>query len=89
MALVLCPECGEETLEQLVNCPLCHEQLIDEEKKDRETHRRLVLFGLAFVGGLTSATLANVMGYATLALGLGAAGLAGMAALVVKLNATG
>ena len=35
MALVLCPECGEETLDRLTNCPLCDEPLAEEKQQTK------------------------------------------------------
>lgn len=86
MTLVLCPECGEETLDRLVNCPLCDEQLDHKEANDKKKQSRLVFFGSAFVGGLIAATLCNMMGYTTLAIAFCVGGLIGMVALIVKLS---
>lgn len=86
MALVLCPECGEQTLDRLVNCPVCDEQLVDKEARDKTKQSRFIIFGSVFVGGLIAATLCNMMGYTTLAIGLGVVGLLSMATLIVKLN---
>lgn len=88
MALVLCPQCGEETLDQLLNCPLCNYPLAESHKKRALLNGRLHFLGLAFVGGLAAATLCNMMGFTSLALVLTATALLCLAALVLKLNTT-
>ena len=85
MALVLCPECGEETVDQLINCPLCDEPLTDNQKAEKSKNARLFFFGLAFIGGLGAATLCNMLGYTGWAMGLGMVGLASMAILILNL----
>jgi hypothetical protein len=87
MALVLCPECGEETLDQLVSCPLCNEPLAESQKYDRVKNNRLFVLGAAFVGGLVAATLCNMMGHTVLAIGLGIVGVVSIALLLLGLNA--
>jgi hypothetical protein len=85
MALVLCPECGEETVDQLINCPLCDEPLTESQKVEKSKNARLFFFGLAFIGGLGAATLCNMLGYTGWAMGLGMVGLASMAILILNL----
>ena len=87
MALVVCPECGEETLDQLVSCPLCNEPLVENQKNPKNMHVRLCFFGLAFLGGLVAATLCNIMGYTNTAIGLAVVGLASMLVLIFNLQA--
>jgi hypothetical protein len=88
MALVLCPECGEETVDRLVNCPLCDEPLATGQKTEQAKNARLFFFGLAFIGGLGAATLCNMLGYTAWAMGLGMVGLASMAILILNLFST-
>jgi hypothetical protein len=87
MALVLCPECGEETLDQLVSCPLCNVPLAANQQNDRTKNNRLFLFGAAFVGGLVAATVCNMMGHTVMAIGLGIVGVVSIALLLLGLNA--
>lgn len=87
MTLVLCPECGEETLDQLVSCPLCNEPLAANQKVDKTKNARLFIFGALFIGGLVTATLCNMMGYTVLAIGLGIVGVVSIAFLLLGLNA--
>jgi len=85
MALVLCPECGEETLDRLTNCPLCDKPLAEERPQKNEATRLLVYGGL-FLCGLTAATLCNTMGYTRTAISLGLVGIIGMLALILRLG---
>jgi len=87
MALVLCPECGEETLDQLVNCPICANPLDSSKSSTNAKTARLLLFGLIFAGGVLTATLCNMMGLTRLAIGLGVVGLVGLGLFLLKLNA--
>lgn len=86
MAMTLCSECGEETLDQLVNCPRCDEPLSKKQESSSAKNARLTFFGLTFVGGLGAATLCNMMGYTGWAMGLGTAGIASMVFLVFNLQ---
>lgn len=86
MTLVLCPECGEETMDQLVSCPLCDEPLAENQKNTKAENTRLFLLGLAFIGGLGAATLCNMMGYTAWAMGLGMVGLGCMAIFMLNLS---
>lgn len=88
MALVLCPECGEETLDRLDTCPVCDKPLAEGLKRTRTRNNRLYFLGLAFVGGLAAATLCNMTGFTSLAIGFAVIGVVCMAALILKLNAT-
>lgn len=88
MSLVYCPECGEETLDRLTNCPLCNEPLVESLNKHKTKTKRLYFLGLAFVGGLALATLCNIAGYTTLAITFAVVGILCMAGLLLKLNAT-
>ena len=84
MALVLCPECGEETLDRLTNCPLCDKPLAEELPQKNEA-TRLLIYGGLFLCGLTAGTISNTMGYPRTAICLGLFGIAGMLALIMKL----
>jgi len=88
VSLVYCPECGEETLDRLLNCPLCNEPLVEGLNKHRTKTNRLYFLGMAFVGGLVLATLCNIAGYPMLAIGFAVVGILSMAGLLLKLNAT-
>ena len=85
MALVLCPECGEETLDRLTNCPLCDKPLAEERKQTNEA-TKLLAYGVLFLSGLTAATLCNTLGYTRTAIGLGLIGVIGMVVLILKLS---
>jgi uncharacterized protein (DUF983 family) len=87
MALVLCPECGEEALAQLVSCPSCDEPLVTSQKSDKTKNTWMILFSLVFIGGLGAATMCNMTGYTGWAMWLGMVGIASMAALLLNLNA--
>ena len=87
MALELCPECGEEALDQLASCPHCDETRVTNQKSDKTKSARLFFYGLAFIGGLGAATLCNMMGYTGWAMGFGMLGLASMSALLLNMNA--
>lgn len=85
MALVLCPACGEETMDRMVKCPLCNEPLTASQEAEKTQNGRLFFFGLAFIGGLGAATLCNMFGYTALAMGLGMVGLISMVILTLTL----
>jgi uncharacterized protein (DUF983 family) len=87
MALVLCPECGEETLDQMVSCPVCDKPLAAEQNQDRAKNVRLMFFGAVFVGGVLSATFCNMIGYTGFSMGLGIVGIAGIILFLINLNA--
>lgn len=87
MAMVLCPECGEETMDQLVSCPRCDESLSKKQESSSAKNARLTFFGLAFSCGLIAATLCNMMGYTGWAMGFGTAGVVSMVALIFNLQA--
>jgi len=87
MALVLCPECGEETLDQLVNCPICANPLDSVQNSTGRKNDLSLLFGAVFVGGILSATICNMMGFTRWSIGLGVVGIAGLALFVLRLNA--
>jgi len=85
MALVLCPECGEETLDRLTNCPLCDKPLAEERQQTSEA-TRLLIYAVLFLLGLTAATLCNTMGYTRTAISLGLVGIIGMVAMILKVG---
>ncbi|MEN8730850.1 MAG: hypothetical protein AB1Z51_13790 [Desulfuromonadales bacterium] len=85
MALVLCPECGEETLDRLTNCPLCEEPLAEEKQQIRDT-TKLFIYGALFLGGLTGATLCNSLGYTRTAISLAILGVLSMVVMILKLG---
>ena len=84
MALVLCPECGEETLDRLTNCPLCDKPLAEEQQTSETT--RLLIYAVLFLLGLTVATLCNTMGYTRTAISLAIVGIIGMVAMILKVG---
>lgn len=86
MAMVLCPECGEETLVQMVSCPLCEEPLQQKQKNEKAKNVRLFCLSFAFIGGLGVATLTNMLGYTAWAMGLGMVGVCCMALFIVSLK---
>jgi uncharacterized protein YbaR (Trm112 family) len=87
MALVLCPECGEETLDQMVSCPVCDKPLAAEQHRDRAKTARLGFFGAVFLGGVLSATFCNMAGYTGFSMGLAIAGIAGLILFLINLTA--
>jgi len=84
MALVLCPECGEETLDRLTNCPLCDKPLAEKPQTSETT--RLLIYAILFLLGLTAATLCNTMGYTRTAIILAIVGIIGMVAMILKVG---
>lgn len=87
MSLVLCPECGEETLDQLVSCPVCDKPLAAGQRIGKTKNNRLFILGAAFIVGLVAATVCNMMGHTFLAIGLGIVGVISIALLLLGLNA--
>ena len=85
MALVLCPECGEETLDRLTNCPLCNEPLAEDKQQTSET-TKLFIYGALFLCGLTGATLCNSFGYTRTAIILSLLGVLSLVVMVLKLG---
>ena len=88
MALVLCPSCGEESLDRLVNCPACNAPLPEGKARKESREKTLKLLGFTFVGGVIAATLLNIAGWAYLAILCGVTGLLGLVGFLLKLNAT-
>ena len=85
MALVLCPECGEETLDRLTNCPLCDEPLAIKRPQTDET-TKLFVYGALFLCGLTGATLCNTLGYTRAAISLSILGILSILVMILKLG---
>ena len=85
MALVLCPECGEETLDRLTNCPLCDEPLAMGQRQLSEASK-LFVFGALSLCGLTGATLCNSLGYTRMAIALSMIGIVSIVVMIVKLG---
>jgi len=85
MALVLCPECGEETLDRLTNCPLCDKPLTEERQQPSEA-TKLLIYGVLFLCGLTAATLCNTLGYTRMAISLSIVGIASIVVMILKLG---
>ena len=85
MALVLCPECGEETLDRLTNCPLCEEPLAEGPRQASET-TMLFVYGTLFLCGLIGATLCNTLGFTRTAVGLSIIGIASIVIMILKLG---
>ncbi len=88
MSQVICPKCGENTLDRLSNCPVCNEPLVEGEKRNQVRNQRLYYLGLVFVTGLVAATVSSVMGFPKLTLVFAAIGIIGLVALILKMNAT-
>ncbi len=88
MSQVICPKCGENTLDRLVNCPICNEPLVEGLKKNETRTRRLYYCGLVFVAGAIATILSSIMGIPKLAMLFAAITLVGLVALVLKMNAT-
>ena len=85
MALVLCPECGEETVDRLTKCPLCDEPLAEERQPTSET-TKLFIYGALFLCGLTGATLCNSLGYTRTAISLSILGILSILVMILKLG---
>ena len=85
MALVFCPECGEETLDRLTNCPLCDEPLTEGRQPTSET-TKLFIYGGLFLCGLTGATLCNTQGYTRTAISLSLLGILSIVVMILKLG---
>ena len=79
MALVLCPECGEEPLDRLTHCPLCN-----KERPQTSEATRLLIYGGLFLCGMTVATFCNALSYTRTAISLGLVGIVGIMALILK-----
>ena len=77
MAMILCSECGEETLDQLNNCPIC-DQPLAKEKHPSSTGKYFFTYGGFALGGLALGTVCNMMGYTRVAMGLGVIALGSM-----------
>ncbi len=88
MSQVICPKCGENTLDRLSNCPVCNEPLVEGQKRNRVRNQRLYYFGLLFVAGLVAATVSSIMGLPKLTLVFAAIGIIGLVTFVLKMNAT-
>lgn len=88
MSQVICPKCGENTLDRLVNCPICNEPLIEGQKRNQVRTRRLYYFGLAFVSSLVAATVSSFMGLPKLAMVFAGLVVISLIALLLKMNAT-
>ncbi len=85
MALVLCTECGEETLDQLTNCPLCNKPLAEERQQTSEA-TKLLIYGALFLCSLAAATLCNTLGYTKMAIGFSIVGIASIVVVILKLG---
>jgi predicted nucleic acid-binding Zn ribbon protein len=70
MAMTLCPACGEETLDQLVSCPLCEEPLTKEQQKEI-SNQQLLWHGIVTLAAMTLATAGNAMGLTKFAIAMG------------------
>lgn len=88
MSQVICPKCGENTLDRLSNCPVCNEPLPEGQKKIKVRTQRLYYLGLVFVSGMIAATLSSIMGLPKLAVLFASIGVIGLVALILKMNAT-
>ena len=88
MSQVICPKCGENTLDRLSNCPVCNEPLVEGQRRNEVRTKRVYYLGLVFVGGLVAATLSSIMGFPKLTMVFAAIGVLGLVALILKMNAT-
>jgi Flp pilus assembly protein TadB len=88
MSQVICPKCGENTLDRLANCPVCNAPLVEGQKRNQVRNQRIYYFGLVFVSGLVAATLSSIVGFPKLAMTFAVIAVLGLVALVLKMNAT-
>lgn len=88
MSQVICPKCGENTLDRLSNCPVCNEPLVEGQRRNQVRTQRLYYLGLVFVSGLVAATLSSLLGFPKLAIAFASIAVIGLVALVLKMNAT-
>ena len=88
MSEVICPKCGEKTLDRLVNCPICNEPLVEGQKRNQVRTQRLYYFGVVFLSGLLAATLSSIVGLPKLAVVFTSIVIISLVALVLKMNAT-
>ena len=88
MSQVICPKCGENTLDRLSNCPVCNEPLVEGQKRNEVRTKRVYYFGFVFVAGLVAATLSSIMGLPKLTMVFAVIGVLGLVALILKMNAT-
>lgn len=88
MSQVICPKCGENTLDRLSNCPVCNEPLVEGQKRNEVRTKRVYFFGFVFVAGLVAATLSSIMGLPKLTMVFAVIGVLGLVALILKMNAT-
>lgn len=88
MPEVICPKCGENTIDRLSNCPVCNEPLVEGQKRNEVRTQRVYYFGLVFVAGLAAATVSSLMGHPKLTMVFAAIGVIGLVAFILKMNAT-
>ncbi len=88
MSQVICPKCGEKTMDRLVNCPICNEPLVEGQKRNQVRTQRLYFLGLVFLSGLVAATLSSIMGFPKLAVVFASIAIISLVALILKMNAT-
>jgi len=88
MPEVICPKCGEKTIDRLVNCPVCNVPLVAGERRNQLRAQRLYYLGLVFVSGLIGATISSILGFPKLAIVFAAVTVISLVALVLKMNAT-
>ena len=88
MSQVICPKCGENTLDRLSNCPVCNEPLVEGQKRNEVRTKRVYYFGFVFVAGLVAATLSSIMGLPKLTMVFAVIGVLGLVAFILKMNAT-
>ena len=88
MSQVICPKCGENTLDRLSNCPVCNEPLVEGQERNEVRTQRVYYLGLVFVTGLAAATVSSLMGFPKLTIVFAAIGVLGLVALILKMNAT-
>jgi len=88
MSQIICPKCGEKTIDRLTNCPVCNEPLAEGKEWYESRRRRLYYTGGLFVGGILLATIFNVIGMQKVAIVFAAIGVISLVALILKMNAT-
>jgi Flp pilus assembly protein TadB len=88
MSQVICPKCGENTLDRLSNCPVCNEPLVEGQKRNEVRTKRVYYLAFVFVAGLVAATLSSIMGFPKLTMIFAVIGVLGLVALILKMNAT-
>lgn len=88
MSQVICPKCGENTLDRLANCPICNEPLAEGQQRNQVRTQRLYYLGLVVLSGLVAVILSSIGGFPKLAVVFSLIAIFSLIALVLKMNAT-